>query len=117
MLCCGTSWCCNAAKVVKRMKQERGNPLHFLPQPIRPHIHFAKSEPFLSQVLQRGADMIHLVVDAEETVVGVLERIDGDGAVLRIVALQVEGELLCDAACVNLCTHSVSGSIFQNGMN
>ena len=47
--------------------------------------------------------MIYCVVDAEEAVVGVWERIDGDGAVLRIVALQVEGELLCN---VNLCTHS-----------
>ena len=46
--------------------------------------------------------MIHRVVDAEEAVVGVLEFIDGDGAVLRIVALQVEGKLLCDGACVNL---------------
>ncbi len=61
--------------------------------------------------------MIHCVVDAEEAVVGVWERIDGDGPVLRIVALQVVGELLCDVACVNLCTHSVGGSIFQNGMN
>ncbi len=47
--------------------------------------------------------MIHRVIDAEEAIVGVLERIDGDGAVLRIVALQAEGELLCDVACVNLC--------------
>ena len=30
--------------------------------------------------------MIYRVVDAEEAVVGVLERIDGDGAVLSIVA-------------------------------
>lgn len=61
--------------------------------------------------------MIHRVVDAEESVVGVLERIDGDGAVLRIVPLQVEGELLCDVVRVNLCDHTVGGSIFQNGMN
>ena len=43
--------------------------------------------------------MIHRVVDIEEEVVGVFERIDGDGAVLCIVALQVEGKLLCDVAC------------------
>ena len=92
-------------------------PSHFLPQPIRVQFHPTKSEPFLPQVLQRGADMIHRVVDAEEAVVGVLERIDGDGAVLRIVALQVEGELLGDVACVNLCAHAVGGSMFQNGMN
>ena len=47
--------------------------------------------------------MIHRVIDAEEAVVGVLERIDVDGAVLRIVPLQVEGKLLCDVACVKLC--------------
>ena len=66
---------------------------HFLPQPIRPNHHPAKSEPFLAQVLQRGADMVHRFVDSEEAVVGVLERFDGDGAVLRIVALQVERQL------------------------
>ena len=43
--------------------------------------------------------MIHCVVDAEESVVDVLERIDGDGAVLCIVALQVEGKLLGDVVC------------------
>ena len=49
--------------------------------------------------------MIHRVVEAEEAVVGVWERINGDGVVLRIVALQVEGKLLRDVACVNLCDH------------
>ena len=76
---------------------------HFFPQRLSPSLHPTKSKPFLAQILQRGADMIHCVVDAEEAVVGVLERIDGDGAVLRIVALQVEGELLGDVACVYLC--------------
>ena len=60
--------------------------------------------------------MIHRVVDAKEAVVGVLERIDGDGAVLRIVPLHVEGELLCDVACVNLCTHSV-GTFVEQGQH
>ena len=55
--------------------------------------------------------MIHRVVDAEEAVVGVLERIDGDGAVLCIVALQVEGELLGNVACVNLCTHTIGAFV------
>ena len=57
--------------------------------------------------------MIHCVVDAKETVVGVLERIDGDGAVLRIVALQVEGELLGDVARVNLCAHPIGAFVEQ----
>ena len=61
--------------------------------------------------------MIYSVVDAEEAVVGVLERIDGDGTVLRIVSLQVEGELLGKVACVNLSSYSVGSSMFQNGMN
>lgn len=52
---------------------------HFSPQRLSPNLHPAKSEPFLSQAFQRGADMIHRVVDAEEAVVGVLERINGDG--------------------------------------
>ena len=78
-------------------------PSHFSPQRLSHNLHPANSEPCLAQVLQRGTDMIHCVVDAEEAVVGVLERIDGDGAVLRIVALQVEGKLLRDVACVNLC--------------
>jgi len=37
--------------------------------------------------------MIHRVVEAEEAVVGIWEHINGDGAVLRIVALQVERQL------------------------
>ena len=49
--------------------------------------------------------MIDGVVDAEEAVVGVLELVNDDGLVLRIVALQVECKLLCDAASVNLCDH------------
>ena len=55
--------------------------------------------------------MIHCVVDAEEAVVGVLEHIDGDGAVLCIVTLQVEGELLGDVACVNMCAHPVGAFV------
>ena len=43
---------------------------HFSPQRLSPNLHPAKSEPFLAQVLQRGADMIDGVVDAEEAVVG-----------------------------------------------
>ena len=46
-----------------------------------------------------------------KAVVGVLERIDGDGAVLRIVSLQVEGELLGKVACVNLCAHPVGAFV------
>ena len=76
---------------------------HFPPQRLSPNLHPVKSEPFLAQILQRGSEVIHRVIDAEEAVVGVMERIGGDGAVLRIVALQVEGELLCDVACVYLC--------------
>ena len=45
-------------------------PLQLPQQPLRPHFHPAKSKPFFPQVLQRGADMIHRVVDAEEAVVG-----------------------------------------------
>ena len=40
-------------------------PSHFLPQTIRVHLHSAKSEPFLAQVLQRGADVIYSVVNVE----------------------------------------------------
>ena len=57
--------------------------------------------------------MIYRVVDAEEAVVGVWEHIDGDGAVLFIVALKVEGELLCDGARVNLCVHSIGAFVEQ----
>ena len=89
---------------------------HFLPQPIRPNLHPAKSKPFLPQVLQRGAEVIYCVVDAEEAVVGVLERIDGDGTVLRVVALLVEGKLLRDVACVNLCAYPV-GALVEQGQH
>ena len=43
---------------------------HFSQQRLSPNLHPAKSEPFLPQVFQRGADMIHCVVDAKEAVVG-----------------------------------------------
>ena len=36
----------------------------FPTQRLNPNLHPTKSEPFLSQVLQRGADMIYRVVDA-----------------------------------------------------
>ena len=41
-------------------------------QPLSPNLHVAEGEPFLAQILQRGPDMIDGVVDAEETVVGVV---------------------------------------------
>ena len=50
---------------------KKRKPSHFSPQCLRSNLHPAKSEPFLAQVLQRGTDMIHRVVDAEEAVVGV----------------------------------------------
>ena len=53
------------------MKWERGKPSHFPPQHLNPNLHPTKSEPFLTQVFQRGADMIYRVVDAEEAVMGV----------------------------------------------
>ena len=40
---------------------------HFFPQPLSPNLHAAESEPFLAQVLQRGAEMIDGVVDVLET--------------------------------------------------
>ena len=45
-------------------------PSHFPPQRVGAEFHAAEGEPFLAQVLQRGTDMIHRIVDAEETVVG-----------------------------------------------
>ncbi len=68
-------------------------PSHFPPQRVGVEFHATEGEPFLPQVLQRGTDMIHCVINAEKAVVGIWERIDGDGTVLRIVALQVERHL------------------------
>ena len=45
-------------------------PLHFPLQRVGGEFHAVEGEPFLAQVLQRGADMIYRVVDAEEAVVG-----------------------------------------------
>ena len=39
-------------------------PSHFPPQRVGGEFHAAEGEPFLAQVLQRGADMIHRVVNA-----------------------------------------------------
>jgi hypothetical protein len=40
-------------------------------QPLHLNLHAAEGEPFLAQVLQRGADMVDGIVDAEEAVVSV----------------------------------------------
>ena len=39
-------------------------PSHFPPQRVGAEFHAAEGEPFLAQVLQRGTDMIHRVVEA-----------------------------------------------------
>jgi hypothetical protein len=44
---------------------KKRRPSHFSQQRLSPNLHPAKSEPFLPQVLQRGADMIYCVVNAE----------------------------------------------------
>ena len=59
--------------------------------------------------------MIHRVVDAEEAVVGALERINGNGTVLCILALQVERQLAGDAARIDLCAHTVT-FVQKNGL-
>ena len=41
---------------------------HFPPQPLSPNLHAAEGEPFLAEVLQRGADMIDGVIYAKEAV-------------------------------------------------
>ena len=47
-------------------------PSHFSPQRLSPNLHPTKSEPFLAQILQRDAEVIYRVVDAEEAVMGCL---------------------------------------------
>ena len=42
----------------------KGFPSHFPPQRVGGEFQAAEGEPFLAQVLQRGADMIDGVVDA-----------------------------------------------------
>ena len=41
---------------------------HFSPKRLNPNLHPAEGGPFLAQILQRGADRIDRVVDAEEAV-------------------------------------------------
>lgn len=67
--------------------------LHFLQQGIGVNFHTAEGEPFFAQVLQRRADMVNRVVNTKETVVCVLEFVNGDRSVLRIVALLIKGKL------------------------
>ena len=47
---------------------KNANPSYFLLYPIRSNLHPAKGEPFLAQVLQRDADMIHRIVNAMEAI-------------------------------------------------
>ena len=60
--------------------------------------------------------MINGVVDTEEAVVSVLELVNGNSLVLCVMSLQVEGELLSDAAGVNLRTNSI-GSLVKHGQH
>ena len=60
--------------------------------------------------------MIHRVIEAEEAVVGVWEHINGDGSVLCIVALQIKRQLAGDAACIDLCAHTV-GTLVEQGQH
>ncbi|MBR0122679.1 MAG: hypothetical protein IJM12_02395 [Bacteroidales bacterium] len=71
-------------------------PSHFLSQRLSHNLPAAEGETFPAQVLQRGTDVIHRVVDAEEAVVGVWECINGDRAMLISCATDIlKHEALC----------------------
>ena len=52
--------------------------------------HLRKCEPLLSQILERGSYMIDLVVDKQETVVSLVEALDGYWSILGIVLVYVQ---------------------------
>ena len=51
------------------------------------NFHSAKGKPFLTQVLQGCTEVINGVINAKETVVGVLELVNSNGLILRVMAL------------------------------
>ncbi len=51
------------------------------------NFHSAEGKPFLTQVLQGCTKVINGVVNAKETVVGVLELVYCNGLILRVMAL------------------------------
>lgn len=66
--------------------------------PSREVLHQCEGEPFAAQVLERCPYVVDLVVDKQEAVVSAVEGVDRDGCILRIVALEVELQLLADVA-------------------
>ena len=57
--------------------------------------------------------MINRIVYAKKTVVGILEFIDGDWRILRVVALQVQRELWRNASRVDLGIHASVSFVHQ----
>ena len=51
-------------------------------------VHQREREPPLTQVLQRGSYVVHLVVDEQETVVSTVEVLHHDGGVLCVVSVR-----------------------------
>ena len=57
-------------------------------------MHQGEGEPFPAQVLQRGSDVVHLIIYQQKAVVGTVEVLHNNRRVLRIVAVYVLLELL-----------------------
>lgn len=56
-----------------------------------------EGKPFLAQVLQRGTNVVNIVVDDEETVVRLPVFVDRNGRIFGIVPLDIELQNLADA--------------------
>ena len=60
-----------------------------LQQLVSSHYHLRERKEFLSEIFQRGSDVIDRVIDDQKTVVDVVGLGEFDGLVLAVVLLEV----------------------------
>ena len=66
------------------------------------HLHLGEGEPAAAKVFERGSEVVDGVVDAEETVVRLVEHVDGDRGKLGVMLPDVKRKLLGDGFGVDL---------------
>ena len=59
-------------------------------------VHQGEGKPFPAQVLQRGPDVVHLIVNEQKPVMSAVEVLHDDRVILRIMAVDVQLQLLAD---------------------
>ena len=83
---------------------------------LRLQLHPREGEPFLSEVFQRGADVIDCAVDAEEAVMNLVKHLNFNWLVLRVVFGEVQFQLCGNCFGVDGCGN-VLAALVQYGQH